>query len=75
MEGATDPGATWMEEAIAYSFGDGPIARRVDRWLVNHLLQVLLGWKTSRAFRRLGELLAPGHEDRQPAAGPAANEA
>jgi ligand-binding SRPBCC domain-containing protein len=55
---AEGPGATWIEEAIAYSLGEGRAARWVDRWLVNPLLQVMMRWKTSRAFRRLGRLLA-----------------
>ena len=58
VEEAESPGATWIEEAISYSLGDGPVARRADRWLVNPLFQVVIRWKTSRAFRRLGKLLA-----------------
>jgi hypothetical protein len=58
VEEAGDPGATWVEEAISYSLGDGPVARRADRWLVNPLLQAVIRRKTSRAFRRLGKLLA-----------------
>jgi hypothetical protein len=58
VEEAGDPGATWIEEAISYSLGDGPVARWADRWLVNPLFQVVVWRKTSRAFRRLRKLLA-----------------
>jgi hypothetical protein len=55
---AADLGATWIEEAISYSLGAGPVARRADRWLVTPLFQVMLWWKSNQAFRRLGKLLA-----------------
>jgi hypothetical protein len=54
VEEAAEPGATWIEEAISYSLGDGPVAR----WLVNPLVQVVIRRKTIRAFRRLGKMLA-----------------
>jgi uncharacterized protein YndB with AHSA1/START domain len=59
LEEAGDPGATWVEEAISYSLGTGPVIRRVDRWLVSPVLQVVIGRKTKRALRRLEALLAP----------------
>jgi hypothetical protein len=35
VEEAADPGTTWTEEAISYSFGDGRFVQWVDRWLAN----------------------------------------
>jgi hypothetical protein len=58
VEEAADPGATWIEEAISYSLGAGPVVRRADRWLVAPLFRVMLWWKSNQAFRRLGKLLA-----------------
>lgn len=39
VEQAADPGATWVEEAIALSLGKGPLARWVQRWLPDSLSQ------------------------------------
>jgi uncharacterized protein YndB with AHSA1/START domain len=51
---------TWIEEAIAFSLGDGPVARRADQWLVTPLVGVVIRRKTTRAFRGLAELLSKG---------------
>ena len=59
---AAHPGATWVEEAISYSLGAGPLAQRLDRWLVNPLFDVLMRRKSGRALRRLGDLLAGEQE-------------
>ena len=58
VEEAAEPGATWIEEAISYSLGDGPIARWMDRGLVYPLFMVLVRRASNRAFRRLGKQLA-----------------
>jgi Polyketide cyclase / dehydrase and lipid transport len=60
VEQAADPGATWIEEAIAYSLGKGRLARRVERWLLDPLFRVLVRRKSNRAFRCLAERLAQG---------------
>jgi len=60
VEQAEDPGATWTEEAIAYSLGKGPLARRVERWLLDPLFSVLVRRKSNRALRCLAERLAQG---------------
>jgi hypothetical protein len=60
VEQAADPGVTWIEEAIAYSLGKGPLARWVERWLLDPLFGVVVRWQGNRAFRRLAERLAQG---------------
>ena len=60
VEQAADPGATWVEEAIAYSLGKGPLARRVERWLLDPLFRVLVRHHSGRALRCLAERLAQG---------------
>jgi hypothetical protein len=60
VERAADLGATWIEEAIAYSFGKGPVARRVERWLLDPLFRVVVRRKSKEAFRCLAERLAQG---------------
>ena len=73
VEQAADPGATWMEEAIAYALGKGPLARRVERWLLDPLFGVLVRRKTNRAFRRLADLLAQRAEGGEATSGPGAS--
>jgi hypothetical protein len=58
VEAATDPGATWIEEVISYSLGDGPLVRWLDRWVAYPLFLALVRRGSNRAFRRLGEQLA-----------------
>ncbi len=48
------------EEAIACSLGKGPLARRVERWLLGPLFRVVVRRKSNRAFRCLAERLAQG---------------
>lgn len=67
VEPAADAGATWIEEAIDYSLGKGPLARRVERWLLDPLFRVLVQRKSGRALRCLAERLAPGAGARQEA--------
>jgi ligand-binding SRPBCC domain-containing protein len=61
LEEATDQEATWIEEAIFYSLGSGQMMQWLDRWLINPLLQLVAGYKTNKAFRRLRVLLAKPH--------------
>jgi hypothetical protein len=60
VEQAADPGATWVEEAIAYSLGKGRFARWVQRWLLDPLFRVVVRWQGNRALRCLAERLAQG---------------
>lgn len=60
VEQGADPGATWVEEAIAYSLGKGAFVRRVERWLLDPLFRVVVRRKSNRAFRCLAERLARG---------------
>jgi hypothetical protein len=60
VEQAADPRATWIEEAIAYSLGKGPLASRVERWLLDPLFRVVVRRKTNRAFHCLAEWFAQG---------------
>ena len=73
MEEAAEPGATWIEEAISYSLGNGPIARWVDRGLVYPLFLVLMRWKGTRALRRLAAILSQGHEGGEAVSRPGAS--
>src|SRR5262245_45494458 len=57
---AADPGATWVEEAIAYSLGKGLLARWAERWLLDPLFRVLVRRKSNRALRCLAGRLAQG---------------
>jgi hypothetical protein len=61
VEEASDREATWIEEAIFYSLGSSRAVQWLDRWLVNPLLQLVVGYKTNKAFRRLQTILAPPH--------------
>jgi len=60
VEEAGDPGATWVEEAIAYSLGKGPLVRRAERWLLDPVCRVLMRRKFNLACRCLTERLAQG---------------
>ena len=62
VEEAAEPGATRIEEAIAYSLGNGPITRWVDRWLVYPLFLWVVRRASTRAFGRLAANLSHGHE-------------
>jgi hypothetical protein len=55
---AADAGATWIQEAVSFSLGAGPVARWADRWLVTPLFQVGMWWKATWAFRSLRKQLA-----------------
>src|SRR5262249_41155023 len=70
VEEAADPGATWIEEAISYSLGNGPVMRWVDRWLVNPVFGVLMRRMSRKAFRRLEEIFTRDGQERK-APGPA----
>jgi hypothetical protein len=58
VEQAADPGATWIEEAIAYSFGNSPLVRQVERWLLDPIFRAVVRRKSNRAFCCLAERLA-----------------
>jgi uncharacterized protein YndB with AHSA1/START domain len=45
--------ATWIEEAIFYSLGTSRVIQWLDRSLVNPVLQLVAGYGTHKAFRRL----------------------
>ena len=62
VEESDNPEATWVEEAVAYSLGDGPVARWADRWLVNPLLQAVMRRGSGQACRRLADVLAHAAE-------------
>ena len=57
VEEARDREATWIEEAIFYSLGNGWILQWLDRWLFNPIFQVVVSYKGTRIFRRLQTLL------------------
>ncbi len=63
VEEAKDREATWIEEAIFYSLGDGWILQWLDRWLFNPILQVVVSYKTNKVFRRLQAILEKPHAD------------
>ena len=58
VEEAKDRETTWIEEAIFYSFGSNRVVQRLDRWLINPLMQLIAGYKTGKAFRRLQAIFA-----------------
>jgi hypothetical protein len=58
VEESADREATWIEEAIFYSFGNSRPVQWLDRWLANPLMQVAVGRKTNKAFRRLEAIFA-----------------
>ena len=57
---AADPGATWVEEAIALSLGKGALTRSAQRWLLDPLFGILVRHHSGRALRCLAERLAQG---------------
>ncbi len=61
VEEAKDQQATWIEEAILYSLGSTWMVQWLDRSLINPLLQLVVGYKTNKAFRRLQAILAKPH--------------
>jgi uncharacterized protein YndB with AHSA1/START domain len=61
VEEAKDQEATWIEEAIFYSLGSGRVVQWLDRWLINPLLQLVAGYKTNKALRRLQAIIASPH--------------
>jgi len=61
VEEATDREATWIEEAIFYSLGKSRVMQWLDRSLVNPVLQLVAGYKTHKAFRRLQAILQQPH--------------
>ncbi|HEV3006841.1 MAG TPA: hypothetical protein VGX78_20390 [Pirellulales bacterium] len=60
MDQAADPGATWGEEAIALSLGNGYLTRWVQQWLLDPLFHVVVKHHSGRALRCLAERLAQG---------------
>jgi ligand-binding SRPBCC domain-containing protein len=58
LEPAQGQEETWIEEAIFYSLGNGRVMQWLDRWLINPILQLVAGYKTNKAFRRLQAIMA-----------------
>ncbi len=58
VEEAEDRETTWIEEAIFYSLGSNRVVQRLDRWLINPLMQFIAGYKTGKAFRQLQAIFA-----------------
>jgi ligand-binding SRPBCC domain-containing protein len=56
VEEARDLEATWIEEVISYSLGSSRAVQWLDCWLVNPVMQLVIGHKTNKAFRRLEAL-------------------
>ena len=63
VEEAKDREATWIEEAIFYSLGNGWILQWLDRWLFNPILQVVVSYKGTKVFRRLQAHLEKPHAE------------
>ncbi|MBV9123085.1 MAG: hypothetical protein JO112_06995 [Planctomycetes bacterium] len=63
VEAAEGGKATWIEEVISYSF-TRPVARRLDPWLINPLLGIMVRPMTKAAFCRLEAQLAQPHQQR-----------
>ena len=61
IEEAENREATWVEEAIFYSLGNRWVVQWLDRWVINPLLQLVAGYKTNKAFRRLQAIMASSH--------------
>ena len=61
VEETADREATWIEEAIFYSLGKSRVMQWLDRSLVNPVLQLVAGYKTHEAFRRLQAILQQPH--------------
>jgi uncharacterized protein YndB with AHSA1/START domain len=53
VEAADDKEATWIDETIFYSLGNGRALQWLDRWAVNPLMRLATRHKTKKAFRRL----------------------
>jgi hypothetical protein len=53
VEEASNRESTWIEEEISYSLGSSRAVQWLDRWMVNPVMQLAVGKKTSKAFRRL----------------------
>jgi hypothetical protein len=58
LEPAQSQDATWVEEAVFYSLGNGRGVQWLDHWLVNPLLQPIGAYKTGKALRRLQAIFA-----------------
>ena len=63
VEEAKDREATWIEEAIFYSFGSGRVLQGLDRLLINPIFQLLAAYKGDQVFRRLQAILEKPHAD------------
>jgi hypothetical protein len=61
VEEARDREATWIEEAIFYSLGSGRIVERLDRWVINPILNLPVTYKGNKVFRRLQSILEAPH--------------
>ena len=63
VEEAKDRESTWVEEAIFYSLGSSRVLQGLDRWLINPIFNLLVAYKTNKAFRRLQAILENPHAD------------
>lgn len=63
VEEAVDRGVTWIEEAVFYSLGKSRALQWLDRSVVNPVLQLVAGYRTRKAFRRLWVSLEQPHPD------------
>jgi ligand-binding SRPBCC domain-containing protein len=64
VEASEDGAATWIQEEILYSLGSGKVVQWLDRWLMNPVMKVAVGKKTSKAFRQLQAIFASRAESR-----------
>ena len=70
VEEAADPGTTWIEEAVAYSLGDGRVVRRLVNPVFNAVGGVVFRRKSKRVLRRLADVLVQEHAGGESADGP-----
>ena len=65
VEEAADLGATWIEEAISYSFKSS-VMQWLDRYVINPPLRVVGRYGTRQAFRRLQAILEQPQQPHTP---------
>lgn len=65
VEEAADRGATWIEEAISYSFKSS-VMQWLDRYVINPPLRVVGRYGTRQAFRRLQAILEQPQQPHTP---------
>ena len=70
VEEAEDREATWVEEAIFYSLGNGRALQWLDRRLINPIFNLPVAYKSTKVFRRLESILVKSQADSILAPGP-----